>query len=174
MSSTKLPAFTIQYYEHEKKIDFPVELFKTPLKVDGFFSPFVDNQFCLGYLENFRRKADTLNYLLNLGHGIEFTKTDNDIYLIKNLSNLNIYILMKNSEEQYSVEPDICKPVFNLKPLFQHKFLPKKVGKMYDECSVRISFGKPFEKSNEFEIGFISPCWIEMTLTRIVNFNLEN
>lgn len=121
MSLVKLPAFTIQYYEYAKKIDFAVEMFQIPLKIDGLFSPLVSNRFSLGYLNNFRRKQDSFECLLNLGLGVEFDKTDNDIYYIKNLSQHNVFLLMKNSEEQYQVEPGKFHLI--LKKLNQSNFL---------------------------------------------------
>ncbi|RNA31025.1 Smad2 3b [Brachionus plicatilis] len=165
----KLPSFLIQYYEHDKSIDFPVELYQTPLVIDGLFSPLTNSKFSLGYLDNFSRTNESEECLLNIGHGIEFEKSDNDIYLIKNSCFQKIYLLAKGSDEQEELEPRFRRPIFNLKPLIEHKFFPKKVGKIYDECSLRISFGKPFEKSQDSELGYISPCWIEMTLNRIVD-----
>lgn len=63
----------------------------------------------------------------------------------------------------------MCVSIFNLQPLIEHKFLPKKIGKIYDDCSVRISFGVPFDRSNDPEIDFISPSWIEMNFNRMVD-----
>jgi hypothetical protein len=44
--------------------------------------------------------------------------------------------------------------------------LPKKVGKMYDEYTIRISFGVAFEKRKDV---YVSPCWCELNLNRIVD-----
>lgn len=104
---TKLPTFLIQYYEHEKKVDFPVELFKTPLIIDGLFSPLINNRFSLGYLENFKRTKDTEECLLKIGYGIEFEKNENNIYLIKNSCNQTIYLLVKNTDVPEELNPGI-------------------------------------------------------------------
>lgn len=46
--------------------------------------------------------------------------------------------------------------------------MPKKLGKMYDEYAIKVSFGKAFEKDNDDL--YISPCWVDMSLTKIVDF----
>ena len=44
--------------------------------------------------------------------------------------------------------------------------LPKKVGKMYDEYTIKISFGAAFEQRKDL---YVSPCWCELNLNRIVD-----
>ncbi len=58
------------------------------------------------------------------------------------------------------------KDLYDLTPIFKHKMLPKKVGKMYDEYTIRISFGVKFEKRNDV---YVSPCWCELNLNRIID-----
>ena len=56
---------------------------------------------------------------------------------------------------------------YDLTPVFEHKILPKKVGRIYEEYGMRISFGHPFKKQQNDELS--APCWIEMALNRIVD-----
>lgn len=63
----KLPSYFIQYCEHEKKIEYPVEMHVTPLRIDGLFCPYSSRRFSLGFLRNFRRQQDTLDCLVKIG-----------------------------------------------------------------------------------------------------------
>lgn len=58
------------------------------------------------------------------------------------------------------------KELFDLKPLINHKILPKRLGHIYDDYSLKISFSAPFEK---IEHIFLSPCWVEMSMNRMVD-----
>ena len=55
---------------------------------------------------------------------------------------------------------------YDLEPLFGHKILPKKVGKVYEEFGIKISFGQPFKQEKDGSLS--APSWIDMSLNRIV------
>lgn len=109
MGLVKLPSFSIQYYEHNKKVDQAREISRSPLLIDGLFDPRSSNRFCLGYLENLRRKVDSFEYLLNVGMGVEFHKSVDDWYVARNLSKQPIFIMLKShGSKQVKLEPGLC------------------------------------------------------------------
>lgn len=61
--------------------------------------------------------------------------------------------------------------LFDLKPLFEHKVAPKRIGKFYDDYTMKISFCVPFQRKND---ELTSPCWVEMSLNRMVEVPLAS
>lgn len=63
----KLPSYMIQYWEFDQKIEYPVEMSQSPLRIDGLFCPYSSRRFSLGSLGNFRRRPETLDCLVKIG-----------------------------------------------------------------------------------------------------------
>ncbi len=58
----------VQYYEFSEMVGFPIEIYKTPLMIDGVFEPDItNNRLSLGYLVNMNRKQESLECLINIG-----------------------------------------------------------------------------------------------------------
>jgi hypothetical protein len=65
----KRPLFMVQYFEYDKKIGYPVELFKNPSIIDGLFEPHITkNRLSLGYNINLNRTKETAEALIKLGN----------------------------------------------------------------------------------------------------------
>jgi hypothetical protein len=85
--------------------------------------------------------------------------------MARSYSRFPIYVLFRR--EQYQLDLGDMMALYDLTPVFNHKILPKKVGRIYDEYGMKISFGHPFTKTNDDQVR--SPCWVDMSLNRIVD-----
>lgn len=105
---TKIPAFFVQYYEFEKKVGFPVDMYNSSIQIDGLFEPSSNKRFSLGYMVNLERNQETEFYLNNIGLGIEFYLNESSDFVARSYSNLPVYLWhksFKNAEEQHEIFP---------------------------------------------------------------------
>ena len=167
------PVFCIQYNERSVPIEKPVVMSCMPFVVDGLFNTTRLTRFSLGCCVNPDRTAESRRSLANLGLGLEFCMginlgTDNNVFYVKSsTSNQDVYIMLKKSKEQIVVTSGETKPIFDLTTLFAARVVPKKLAKLYDEYTFKISFGRPFiyDENNNEE----TPSWIQMNLIRLVD-----
>lgn len=109
--------------------------------------------------------------------------------MAKSLSNAPIYFMSKSSNQQFLITPGkfclfnwlkrcvflmlnlegVPQYLFSLKPLIHHKVLPKKMGKFYDDYTIKFSFGKPFSNSSYGDIEMVAPCWVQLSLNRMID-----
>ena len=165
----KFPLFRIEYHENEGRVGFPVEMYKLPMMIDGLFEPYkVKNRYSLGFSINPNRKPESLECLINIGLGIQFFVDDTFNFQARSFSKQPIYIYFRKI--QYKLDMGEIIAFYDLNSLYEHKILPKKVGKVYEEFGIKLSFGQPFKKVSEDVL--VSPCWVDMPLNRIVE-NLE-
>jgi hypothetical protein len=63
----KYPVFSVQYYEYDRAVEFPLDLGDQQALVDGFCAIPTSKRISLGYFLNFNRRAESLNCLQNIG-----------------------------------------------------------------------------------------------------------
>lgn len=167
----KYPVFLIQYQEYDKKIGFATETSKIPFSIDGLFEPFActTGRLSLGTYVELDRRPETLDYLVNLGLGIHFFLDDENNLVARSYSKQPIYLFF--NKKHYKLDMGEIVAFYNLTSIFEHKILPKKVGKVYDEFSIKVSFGEEFKKVDNSgdQCLVMSPCWCDLSLNRIVN-----
>ncbi len=167
------PVFSIQYNEKSLPIEKPVVMPCMPFVIDGLFNTARLTRFSLGSCVNPDRSDESRTCLAQIGLGLEFSMgssqaSDESIFYVKSSTiNQTAYIFLKASKQQIVLMSGETKAIFDMGKLSTAKVVPKKLAKLYDEYSFKVSFGKPF--SNDENNNQDTLCWLQINLMRLAD-----